>query len=397
MLTDKALKQAIQGAKEQGATRRLSDGNWLTLLITSDGKSRWQQRYRYGGKERTFSHGSYPLVSIAEARQRAQVARNLLAQGTDPVEDRRNKKAQLRSDVANTFGAATESWYQFNLPRWKHATAEKVRQYLDKDFLPLLGKKPLKNITTQEIISVIEKMESRGASNAAKKAVQWFKAIFEFAIAKAWRADNPTQYLSALTAPAPSSKNHPHLSLSELPSLLAELKQYGGSEMTKSAIWLALWTANRPGVTRTARWSEIDFDKELWVIGKDREGMKGGYAHVTPLPSQAIDMLRRLHRMTGHYPYVFTSRGDPNQPMSDAAVNKALATMGFKGRQTGHGFRHLVSTALNEAGYEPDWIERQLAHGDPDKIRGTYNKALYVDQRRTMMQAWADRLSQMSL
>lgn len=133
MLTDKALKQAIKFAQQQGVIRRLSDGNWLTLLITRDGKSRWQQRYRCAGKERTISHGSYPVVSIAEARQRAQMARHLLSLGTDPVDDRRNKKAPLRSDVANTFSNAAEAWYQFNLPRWKSATAEKVRQYLDKN------------------------------------------------------------------------------------------------------------------------------------------------------------------------------------------------------------------------------------------------------------------------
>ena len=159
----------------------------------------------------------------------------------------------------------------------------------------------------------------------------------------------------------------------------------------------ALWTANRPGVTRTLRWSELDLDQALWTIGKGREGMKRGYAHLTPLPNQAVAMLREIHKLTGTFEYVFIGRNDPGKPLSDGAVNMLLKRLGYRGRQTTHGFRHLISTALNEQGYEPDWVERQLAHGDPDKIRGTYNKAMYLESRRKMMQDWADYLDNIKL
>jgi integrase len=204
--------------------------------------------------------------------------------------------------------------------------------------------------------------------------------------------DNPAESLGAVAAPAPESKNMAHLTLDELPAFLRALDAYNGSPITKGCCLLALLTANRPGVTRTLRWSELDLDDALWTIPKGREGMKRGYVHYTPLPHQAVALLRDLHRLTGTFEHVFIGRNDPRQPISDGAVTAALHRMGYKGRQTMHGFRHLVSTALNEKGYEKDWVERQLAHGDPDTIRGTYNKAHYLDQRRKMMQEWADYL-----
>jgi integrase len=391
-LTEKTIQAALKRALASGRMERLADGGWLTVLVTRDGIGRWQQGYRYGGKQRSVSHGTYPLVSIAEARRRADAARALLRDGTDPVEHRRAQKAAQRVNVENTFGAATEAWYAFNVPRWSKATAEKARQYLDKDLLPSLRTRPIANLTTEDIRAAVAKIESRGAFNVAKKARQWCNAIFRYAIARGWIKENPAELLGDVAAKPPEAQNYAHLGVDELPELLRALDKYSGAALTKGAIRLALWTANRPGVTRTLRWSEIDLDDALWSIARGRQGMKRGYSHLTPLPRQAVAMLRELHKLTGTFEHVFIGRGDPMQPMSDAAVNKALATMGFKGRQTAHGFRHLVSTALNELGYEADWVERQLAHGDPDKIRGTYNKAQYLEPRRKMMQAWADYL-----
>lgn len=160
----------------------------------------------------------------------------------------------------------------------------------------------------------------------------------------------------------------------------------------KACSKLALMTANRPGVTRSLRWSEVDLVAGLWTIEKDRPGMKRGYHHVTPLPTQAVDLLRSLKPLTGTFEYVFAGRNDPLRPLSDGAVTGFLKRIGYRGKQTMHGFRHLVSTALNDKGYNPDWVERQLAHGDPDKIRGIYNEAVYLEGRRKMMQDWTDYL-----
>lgn len=371
---------------------RLSAGDGLTLAVTPAGAKYWQLRYRYGGKPKTFSIGVYPLVSVAEARAKASAAKGQLLNGIDPSEHKRQNKLALRLSVARTFGDAAARWVEHNTPRWKPATLEKVRQYLDKDLLPPLGKRPLANITPLELGFVVEKIEARKAFNVAKKTRQWLSAIFDYAIAKGLADANPAEKLGSVATYAPPSENHAHLTLDELPGFLRALDEYQGSPLTKGATWLAIWTANRPGVTRTLRWSELDLENALWTIPRGRAGMKRGYSHLTPLPRQAVALLRDLHKLSGSYQYVFIGRNDPRQPMSDGAINSALKVMGYGGKQTAHGFRHLVSTALNDQGWEADWIERQLAHGDPDEIRGTYNKAHYLDQRRKMMQAWADYL-----
>lgn len=395
-LTDVAIRSAIKRCKASNKMERLSAGHWLTLLVTPQGIGRWQQRYRYGGKERTVSFGSYPRVTLAEASGKSEHARRLLREGLDPIEERRKHKAEIRRVVENTFGAAAEAWYTFKRPTWKSATAEKVRQYLDKDILPPLRLRPIASVSTHDLTQAIARIEARKAHNVAAKARQWCQSIFSYAIALGWLKDNPAEYLGDVSQPLPTAKNYAHLDQDELPELLAALKAYTGSKLVVGAIWLALWTANRPGITRTLKWSELDLDDALWTISKGRAGMKRGYAHLTPLPRQAVAVLRELRTISGTFEHVFIGRNDPRKPMSDAAVNKALATMGFKGRQTAHGFRHLVSTALNERGYESDWVERQLAHGDPDKIRGTYNKAVYLEPRRKMMQDWADLLEGMA-
>ncbi len=387
-LTDMEARRA----KPRATAYKLTAGDGLCLAVMPSGGKYWWLRYRFAGREKTFSIGVYPNVSLKEAEAAAQKARTLLRNDIDPTEDRRARKFALRMSAENTFGGAAELWIKHNTPRWKPATLEKVRQYLDKDLLPSLGRRPLANITPMELGVAVAKIEARKAHNVAKKTRQWLGKIFQFAIAKGMTSTNPAEYLAAVAAAAPQSKRQPHLSPDELPAFLQALDRYPGTPLVKGATWLALWTANRPGITRTLRWSELDLDAALWKVPKGREGMKRGYEHITPLPRQAVAMLRQMHKMTGTFEYVFVNRNDPRSPMSNGAVNAMLRTMGYGGQQTAHGFRHLVSTALNERGYNADWIERQLAHGDPDAIRGTYNEAHYIEDRRRMMQAWADYL-----
>lgn len=387
-LTETELKAAKPGAK----VRRLSDGEGLMLNITPQGGKSWVLRYRWAGKDQMIGLGPYPAITLKEARRKAAEARALVLRGENPSEHKRAARIALRTSAANTFGGAAEAWVAHNTPRWRAATLEKVRQYLDKDILPPLSKRPLDNITPPELALVIERIEKRKAMNVAKKARQWLQKIFQFAIAKGLTTNNPAAHLAEVAALAPESSNHAHVKQSELRALLRAMHDYTGNQITKTCAWLHLWTMNRPGVTRTLKWAEIDLDKGLWSIPKGRELMKRGYAHAVPLPTQAVAMLRELHKLTGTYEYVFPGRNDPSDPISDGAVAAMLKKIGYAGKQTPHGFRHLVSTALNERGYNPDWIERQLAHGDPDAIRDTYNKAQYLPQRTTMMQAWADEL-----
>lgn len=388
----------VRNAKPRDRKYKLSGGGGLTLIVMPDGAKYWRLRYRYAGKEKELSLGRpYPELSLKEADAAAQRLRAELAQGKDPSEQRIQEKIDRNARVASTFGAAAEEWFSFRGRAWAERTRVQVRDYLDKDLLPKLGKRPLASLTTKELAGLTRAIEERGAPDVAKKARQWLTSIFQYARAHGWTTNDPTRDLKALVLPSGPGRNYAHLQLDDLPEFLKKLDAIDASPLVKGAAMMALWTANRPGVTRTLKWSELDLDDALWTIQRGREGMKRGYAHLTPLPTQAVAMLREIRRLTGTFDYVFIGRNDPMKPLSDGAVNGLLKRMGYRGKQTTHGFRHLISTALNEQGHDRDWVERQLAHGDPDKIRGTYNKAHYLDQRREMMQAWADYMDRVKV
>ncbi len=386
-LTDTAIRNAAPRAKKY----KLSAGRGLTVLVMPDGAKYWRLRYRFHGKEKEISLGRpYPELSLKSAALEADRLRILLAEGIDPAEQRRRAKREQEQQHSSTFGGAAETWFEFRRNAWAARTAAQVREYLDKDLLPALGRRPLGAISTKELATFTGAIEKRGAPDVAKKARQWLASIFAYARANGWTDADPVRDLRAVVLPTAASQNYAHLKMEELPTLLRQLEQIDASPLVKGALMLTLWTANRPGVTRTLRWDELDLDEALWTIAGGRDVMKRGYSHLTPLPRQAVMMLRDIRKLTGTFEYVFAGRNDPRKPLSDGAVNGLLKRVGYRGRQTAHGFRHLISTALNERGYERDWVERQLAHGDPDRIRGTYNKAMYLDQRRKMMQEWAD-------
>ena len=388
-ITDLQLKNA----KPRDKKYKIGCGNGLTLLVMPDGAKYWRLRYRYAGKQKELSLGRpYPELTLKAAEAEANRMRALVSSGSDPAEQRFQEKLDRNARAASTFGLAAEEWFSFRSKAWAKRTREQVREYLDRDLLPKLKSRPLDAITTRELAVFTRDIEERGAPDVAKKARQWLASIFQYARAQGWTTNDPVTDLRAVTQPATAAHNYAHLNVDELPALLRKLDEIDASPLVKGAAMMALWTANRPGVTRSLRWAELDLDAALWTIPRGREGMKRGYAHLTPLPHQAVAMLRDVHRISGTFDYVFIGRNDPSKPLSDGAVNGLLKRMGYRGKQTTHGFRHLISTALNEQGYEPDWVERQLAHGDPDKIRGTYNKAMYLEKRREMMQAWADYL-----
>ena len=388
-LTDAAIRNSKPKAKKY----KLAAGEGLCLLVMPNGGKYWRLRYRFHGKQKELSVGRpYPQTSLREASIEAGKLRGQLLQTIDPAEERISARLARGERSVETFGDAAESWHAFRSKAWDRKTSLQVRDYLDRDIFPKLRHRPLPNITAPELVAVVAAIEERNAFDIAKKTRQWLKSIFSYSRAKGWTTTDPARDLASLAVRGPAKKNYPHLILSELPAFLAELDKYQGSKLVKACAWLALWTANRPGVTRTLRWSELDLDDALWTIEQGREGMKRGYFHLTPLPRQAVELLREIHQITGSFDYVFIGRNDPTKPLSDGAVNGMLKKLGYRGKQTAHGFRHLISTALNDQGYQSDWVERQLAHGDPDKIRATYNKAMYLEPRRKMTQDWADYL-----
>ena len=382
---------AIRNAKPRPKKYRLAAGGGLCLMVMPEGGKYWRLRYRDdSGKAKELSVGApYPTTSLADARAEAERMKGERRKGADPSEQRRAARLAKREVVAETFGDAANAWHAYRVPAWSAKTAGQVRDYLDKDLMPKLRTRPLSRITAPELGAIVAGIEARGAFDVASKVRTWLRAVFAFSRAKGWITAevDPAKDLAAVASTArPEAGNYAFLEPEELPDFLRKLDAYQGSYLVKACAWLSLWTANRPGVTRTLRWSEVDLDDAKWTIAKGRDYMKRGYRHETPLPTQAVAMLRDVHKLTGTFEYVFAGRNDPMKPLSDGAVNVMLKKIGYRGKQTAHGFRHVISTQLAEMGYEKDWTERMLAHKDPDKMRGTYNKAMYLDPRRKMMQ-----------
>ncbi len=384
-LTDSAIKTAKPKPKDY----KLSDAHGLYLLVKPNGSKLWRLKFRINGKEKGLAFGAYPSVSLAQARQKRTEAREQLAQGIDPSEQKKAAKQAQRADGV-TFETLAREWYAYNAPRWAESTAYKARLYMENDLIPNIGARPVKAITRPELVELVRKVEARGTLNAAGKIRQWLHQIFRFGLASGVVEANPATDLDVVAAPPKATRHHPHVAFAELPELLGKIDTTNINTLTRCAIRLLVLTAVRPGELRQAPWCEFDLEGATWTIPRER--MKARRPHVVPLPRQAVSILRQLKEVTGDYPLVFAGQQNPDRPMSENTINKALGLMGYKGRQTGHGFRHLLSTELNGRGYNRDWIERQLAHGDNDEIRDTYNHATYLEQRREMMQTWADSI-----
>lgn len=378
---------AIRTAKPREKLYRLADANGLCLEVTPTGSKLWRYRYRFNGKAKMLALGVYPAVTLQKARHLRDAARQLLADGKDPSAERKAEQEAQQSEGL-TFEALAREWHAYRAPRWAKSTADKTAAYLESDLLPALGNRPVKAITRPELVELIRRIEDRGAHNVAKKCRQWLSQIFRYGLAKGSVDSNPATDLDVVAAYAPATRHHPHVTFAELPELLGKIDAAKINVLTRHAIRLLVLTGVRPGELRAAPWAEFDLDAAVWTIPKER--MKARRPHIVPLPRQAVVILRELQEITGRYELVFAGRNSSARPMSENTVNKALSDAGYKGRQTGHGFRHLLSTELNSRGYNRDWIERQLAHGDQDEIRDTYNHATYLEQRRDMMQAWAD-------
>lgn len=382
-LTDSAIK----AAKPKEKPYKLSDAHGMYLEITPTGSKLWRLKYRVGGKEKKLALGIYPVISLLQARQRRDEARQQLAEGTDPGLHKKTIRAAQKADQL-TFETLAREWYAYNSPRWAESTAYKAKLYLENDLIPGIGSRPVNSITRPDLVELVRSVEARGTLNAAGKIRQWLHQIFRYGLAKGAVEVNPATDLDVVAAPAKAVRHHPYVPFAELPELLEKLETANLHALTRHAIRLLTLTAARPGELRAAPWAEFNLETATWTIPKER--MKARRPHVIPLPRQAVETLRKLQEITGGYPLLFPGQQNSERPMSENTINKALRQMGYEGRQTGHGFRHLLSTELNGRGYNRDWIERQLAHGDADEIRDTYNHATYLEQRREMMQAWAD-------
>lgn len=383
----KLTARQVDTAKPKDKSYKLSDGGGLYLEVSANGSCYWRMKYRFAGKEKRLSFGVYPDVSLANAREKREAAKKILAAGNDPSEVKKAEKLAQKQLTENTFEAIAREWHTSKADRWSIRYRDEIISTFESDIFPFIGKRPIAEIKPMELLDTLRRMEKRGALEKLRKVRQRCGEVFRYAIITGRAEYNPAPDLaSALT---PHQKNHfPFLKADELPHFLRDLSGYTGSVITKLATKFLMLTAVRTQEMRFARWEDIDLAQGLWHV--QVEIMKKRRPHIVPLSQQAIDVLLQLQPITGRYPLVFIGRNDHSKPISKESVNQVIELLGYKGRTTGHGFRHTMSTILNEQGYNSDWIEIQLAHADKNNTRGTYNHAQYLDGRREMLQWYAD-------
>lgn len=391
MLTDTAIRKT----KAAGKPLKLTDGAGLYLLVQPNGSRWWRFDYRSAGKRKTLSMGTYPDTGLAEARDRRDAARKLLAAGIDPGEQRKAEKAAGAEHAANSFAVIAEEWLAKQAQSMAPATFDKARAMFDGLVFPWIGSRPIAEIDAPEMLKLLRRIEERGAHETAHRTKQRCGQVFRYAIATSRARHDPTADLRGALTPAKLEHRPAITDPARIGELLRAIESYTGGFVVRCALKLAPLVFTRPGELRKAEWSEIDMDGAVWRIPGER--MKMREPHTVPLAPQAVAILRDLHPLTGTRRYVFPGARSATRPMSDAAINAALRRMGFdKDTMTGHGFRALASSRLNELGWPPDVIERQLAHAERNKVRAAYNRAQYLEERTRMMQAWADYLDGLS-
>ncbi|MCA6924997.1 tyrosine-type recombinase/integrase [Pectobacterium versatile] len=377
----------IETAKPQDKEYKLTDGSGLYLLIKPNGAKYWRLKYRVAGKEKKLSIGVYPDISLAEARLKREEARKIVASGGDPSEQKQVERQAKKINIDNTFKAIALEWHEYKRLNWSKGYAEDLMEAFENDIFPDIGKRPIAEIKPLEMLTSLRKLEKRGVLDKLRKIRQACNQVFRYAIVTGRAENNPASELAS-ALPPPKATHYPHLLSEELPDFLRALSTYSGSKVTQLATRILMLTGVRTIELRQAEWKEFDFEKGLWEVPKER--MKMRRPHLVPLSDQVIDALQQLQAVSGRYNLVFPGRNDITKPMSEASINQVLKRIGYHGKATGHGFRHTMSTILHEQGYNTAWIELQLAHVDKNTIRGTYNHAQYLEQRRGMLQWYGD-------
>ncbi len=377
----------VDAAKPKEKAYKLADGAGLYLEVVPSGSRYWRMKYRFNGKEKRMAFGVYPAVSLAQARALRDEAKKKLAEGIDPSFAKKEEKLVRDVRLHNTFQAVALEWHGTKVSRWSEGYASDIIEAFNKDFFPYIGQQPVNEIKPLVLLNVLRRMESRGATEKAKKVRQRCSEVFRYAIVTGRAEYNPAADLTSAMS-GHESKHYPFLTVEELPDFFKALSGYTGSPLIVLAARLLILTGVRTGELRGAFWSEFDLEKAVWEIPAERMKMKR--PHLDLLSTQALEIVQQLKVMSGQYPLVFPGRNDPRKTMSEASINQVFKRIGYTGKVTGHGFRHTMSTILHEEGFNTAWIETQLAHVDKNAIRGTYNHALYLEGRKEMMQWYGD-------
>lgn len=387
-LTDMAIKKA----KPREKVYSLGDGNGLSLIVEPNGSKGWRFRYQFNGKSKMISLGIYPVITLNEAREKRDNARKLVANGVDPSEARKEERNKVSGQSENTFKKITLEWFNGRKDRWSEGYRDDMMEAFENDVFPYIGDRPIAEIKPLELLEVLSIMEKRGVTEKLKKVRQRCGEVWKYAIITGRAEYNPAPDLASAFIPH-QRENYPYLLADELPEFLSSVDKYQGSQIVRTALNILMLTGLRPGELRKSEWSFIDFESKTWKLPE--KIMKMGRVHVVPMSDQVISLLRQIQPISGDYQYIFPSRTNHKKHLSEMAINTMIGRMGYRGRATGHGFRHTMSTILHEKGFNTAWIELQLAHVDKNSIRGTYNHALYLEGRREMMQWYADYIDEL--
>jgi integrase len=388
MARDRLSDTKLRSAKPATKPYKLYDGGGLFLLVHPNGSRYWRLKYRVSGKEKLFAIGVYPEVGLSEARDRTADARRLIREGSDPVTERRRQRTGNAASAAETFRAIAEEWTSSRSAVWSPTYTEAVRSALAANLYPQIGGLPIRTITVPILREALLLIEKRGALVALRKVRMWASLVFRYAIATGRAENDPAAPLRG-TFKTQKARNFSALTKAEeFGTLISRVRGYDGSVITRNALLLAAYTFVRTGELRGAEWSEIDVDVAEWRIPAER--MKMREPHFVPLSHQALEVLADLRALTGGSRWLFPNERNPRKPMSENTMLYALYRLGYHGRATVHGFRSSASSLLNEMGFDPDVIERQLAHQERNKVRAAYHRAEYRAERRGMMQRWAD-------
>ncbi len=382
-LTDTGIRKL----KPSATPARFFDGGGLYLQLSPAGTKLWRLKYRFDGKEKLLALGIYPDVSLATARQKRDEARTLLASGTDPSEQRKATKAHRAGLAGNTFEVIGREWYARIAPSLADTTKEKIIRRLEVDAFPLIGNRPIAGLAAADLIRVIERIELRGSVDIARRVHNYIGRIFRYAVGRGLASRDPSRDIELRDILPPADVQH-HASVTdpkEVGGLLRAIEGFTGAFTTRCALRLAALVFVRPGELRHAEWTEFDFDAAEWRIPATKMKMKE--QHIVPLSAQAVAVLREIQSATGRGRYVFPSERGGGRPMSENTVNAALRRLGYvKNEMTGHGFRSMASTLLHELGLPHAVIERQLAHGERNKVSAAYNFAEHLPERRAVVQ-----------
>lgn len=388
--TGKLAAVAVKQAKSKDKPYKLSDGGGMYLLVNPNGSRYWRWKYRINNKEKVMALGVFPNVSIAKAREKVSQAKEILDKGIDPNV---HKKQQKAISIHSSFKPIAKEWFKKESGRWSKDHAERVWQTIKADALPYLGDMPINDIKSRDVLHVIRQIEDRGALDVASRVKQRISSIFRYAVQTSYAELNPVDALKDVIRTR-QVQHRKSLKLDQLPAFLNALDDYQGYTITRFALQFITHTFVRPGELRSAEWSEFDIDNAIWRVPAEKMKMKE--EHIVPLSKQVLSLLESIKEISDGYDLVFPGSHDFRKPMSENTLTYAIRKrLGFDA--TAHGFRTTASTILNESGFRVDVIERQLAHGERNKVRAAYNRSQYLAERTEMMQWYSDYLDGIKL